>query len=157
MSDKILNTMKRNNKNIFRNTFRRHSNGMLYAVIIILVVLIAAGAIVMSNIESSKLEDAETTTTTQAPTTKKKVVEKKTEEATTEEETTEEETTSAGKLKVTTETINIRNKPSESGELIAQAEYDDVFEIIKKEGDWYKIDFNGTKGYVSAELVEEVK
>ena len=150
--------MKRNNKNIFRNTFRRHSNGMLYAVIIILVVLIAAGAIVMSNIESSKLEDAETTTTTQAPTTtKKKVVEKKTEEATTEEETTEEETTSAGKLKVTTETINIRNKPSEDGELIAQAEYDDVFEIIKKEGDWYKIDFNGTKGYVSAELVEEVK
>ena len=129
---------KRNNKNIFKNTFRRHSNGVLYIIIFLLVALITAGAIVMSNME-----------------TKKKVVEEKTEEATTEEETTEEET-SAGKLKVTTETINIRSKPSEDGELIAQAEYDDVFEVIKKKGDWYQINFNGVKGYVSAELVEEI-
>ena len=145
---------KRNNKNIFKNTFKRHSNGVLYTIIFLLVALITAGAIVMSNMETKKLEDANTTVTTLAPTTKK-VVEKK-EEATTEEETTEEETTSAGKVKVTTETINIRNKPSEDGELIAQAEYDDVFEVIKKQGDWYKINFNGTKGYVSAELVEEI-
>lgn len=145
---------KRNNKNIFKNTFKRHSNGVLYIIIFLLVAIITAGAIVMSNMETKKLEDANTTVTTLAPTTKK-VVEKK-EEATTEEETTEEETTSAGKVKVTTETINIRNKPSEDGELIAQAEYDDVFEVIKKQGDWYKINFNGTKGYVSAELVEEI-
>ncbi len=146
---------KRNNKNIFKNTFRRHSNGVLYIIIFLLVALITAGAIVMSNMETKKLEDANTTVTTVAPTTKKKVVEEKTEEATTEEETTEEET-SAGKLKVTTETINIRSKPSEDGELIAQAEYDDVFEVIKKKGDWYQINFNGVKGYVSAELVEEI-
>lgn len=146
---------KRNNKNIFKNTFRRHSNGVLYIIIFLLVALITAGAIVMSNMETKKLEDANTTVTTVAPTTKKKVVEEKTEEATTEEETTEEET-SAGKLKVTTETINIRSKPSEDGELIAQAEYDDVFEVIKKKGDWYQINFNGIKGYVSAELVEEI-
>lgn len=146
---------KRNNKNIFKNTFRRHSNGVLYIIIFLLVALITAGAIVMSNMETKKLEDADTTVTTVAPTTKKKVAEEKTEEATTEEETTEEET-SAGKLKVTTETINIRSKPSEDGELIAQAEYDDVFEVIKKKGDWYQINFNGVKGYVSAELVEEI-
>lgn len=146
---------KRNNKNIFKNTFRRHSNGVLYIIIFLLVALITAGAIVMSNMETKKLEEANTTVTTVAPTTKKKVVEEKTEEATTEEETTEEET-SAGKLKVTTETINIRSKPSEDGELIAQAEYDDVFEVIKKKGDWYQINFNGVKGYVSAELVEEI-
>lgn len=146
---------KRNNKNIFKNTFRRHSNGVLYIIIFLLVALITAGAIVMSNMETKKLEDANTTVTTVAPTTKKKVVEETTEEATTEEETTEEET-SAGKLKVTTETINIRSKPSEDGELIAQAEYDDVFEVIKKKGDWYQINFNGVKGYVSAELVEEI-
>ena len=146
---------KRNNKNIFKNTFRRHSNGVLYIIIFLLVAIITAGAIVMSNMETKKLEDANTTVTTVAPTTKKKVVEEKTEEATTEEETTEEET-SAGKLKVTTETINIRSKPSEDGELIAQAEYDDVFEVIKKKGDWYQINFNGVKGYVSAELVEVI-
>lgn len=146
---------KRNNKNIFKNTFRRHSNGVLYIIIFLLVALITAGAIVMSNMETKKLEEADTTVTTVAPTTKKKVVEEKTEEVTTEEETTEEET-SAGKLKVTTETINIRSKPSEDGELIAQAEYDDVFEVIKKKGDWYQINFNGVKGYVSAELVEEI-
>ncbi len=148
--------MKRNNKNIFRNTFRRHSNGVLYIVILLLVILIIVGAVLMRNFEDKKLEEAETTielTTETKETTKKKEVK----EETTEEETTEEETTtSAGKLKVTTETINIRNKPSEDGELIAQAEYDDIFEIVKKEGDWYKIDFNGTKGYVSAELVEEI-
>jgi len=151
---------KRNNKNIFKNTFRRHSNGVLYGIIFLLAAIITAGAIIMSSIESSKLDATDTTTTTQAPTTKEKkkeTVKETKEEETTEEETTEEETTSAGRLKVTTETINIRNKPSEDGELIAQAEYDDVFEIIKKEGDWYKINFNGTEGYVSAELVEEVE
>ena len=151
---------KRNNKNIFKNTFRRHSNGVLYGIIFLLAAIITAGAIIMSSIESSKLDATDTTTTTQAPTTKEKkkeTVKETKEEETTEEETTEEETTSAGRLKVTTETINIRNKPSEDGELIAQAEYDDVFEIIKKEGDWYKINFNGTEGYVSAEFVEEVE
>ena len=152
--------VKRNNKNIFKNTFRRHSNGVLYGIIFLLAAIITAGAIIMSSIESSKLDATDTTTTTQAPTTKEKkkeTVKETKEEETTEEETTEEETTSAGRLKVTTETINIRNKPSEDGELIAQAEYDDVFEIIKKEGDWYKINFNGTEGYVSAEFVEEVE
>ena len=151
---------KRNKKSIFKNTFRRHSNGVLYGIIFLLAAIITAGAIIMSSIESSKLDATDTTTTTQAPTTKEKkkeTVKETKEEETTEEETTEEETTSAGRLKVTTETINIRNKPSEDGELIAQAEYDDVFEIIKKEGDWYKINFNGTEGYVSAELVEEVE
>ncbi|MBP5773097.1 MAG: SH3 domain-containing protein [Eubacterium sp.] len=146
---------KRNNKNIFKNTFKRHSNGVLYLIIFLLVALITAGAIVMSNMETKKLDEANTTLVVET-TTKKKAVEKKTEEATTEDETTEEETTSAGKVKVTTETINIRSKPSENAELIAQAEYDDVFEVIKKQGDWYKINFNGTKGYVSAELVEEI-
>ena len=146
---------KRNNKNIFKNTFRRHSNGVLYIIIFLLVALITAGAIVMSNMETHKLEATDTTVTAQ-PTTTKKAVEKKTEEVTTEEETTEEETTSAGKLKVTTETLNIRSKPSEDGDLVEQAEYDEVLEIIKKEGEWYKINYNGTEGYVSAELVEEI-
>ena len=148
--------MKRNNKNIFRNTFRRHSNGVLFAIIIILVVLIAAGAILMSNIETKKLEEADTTVTTEAPTTEKKT-EKQTEEATTEKETTEEETTSAGKLKVTTETLNIRSKPSEDGDLVEQAEYDQELEIIKKSGDWYKIRYNGVTGYVKGDLVEEIE
>lgn len=147
---------KRNNKNIFKNTFRRHRNGMLYGIIFLLVVLIAAGAIIMSNMESSKVDEDATTVTTKAPTTKQKKTEKKTEEATTEEETTEEETTSAGKLKVTTETLNIRSKPSEDGELVEQAEYDQELEIIKKEGDWYKIIYNGVEGYVKGDLVEEI-
>ena len=64
---------KRNNKNIFKNTFRRHSNGVLYIIIFLLVALITAGAIVMSNMETKKLEDTNTTVTTVAPTTKKKV------------------------------------------------------------------------------------
>ena len=146
---------KRNNKNIFKNTFRRHSNGVLYIIIFLLVVLITVGAIVMRNYEEKKINEVETTI--EETTTKKQEIKKESKkEETTVEETTEETTTSAGKLKVTTETINIRNKPSEDGDLIAQAEYDDVFEIIKKEGDWYKIDFNGTQGYVSAELVEEI-
>ncbi len=147
---------KRNNKNIFKNTFKRHSNGVLYIIIFLLVALITAGAIVMSNMETKKLEETDTIVTTLAPTTKKQVTEEETEEATTEEETTEEKTTSAGRVKVTTETINIRSKPSENADLIAQAEYDDVFEVIKKQGDWYRISFNGIKGYVSAELVEEI-
>ena len=145
---------KRNNKNIFKNTFRRHSNGVLYIIIVLLVLLIIAGAIIMRNFEDKKINEVDTTieTTTKKPETTKETKQ----EETTVEETTEEATTSAGKLKVTTETLNIRSKPSENGDLVEQAEYDDILEIIKKEGDWYKIEYNGTTGYVSAELVEEV-
>ena len=154
---------KRNNKNIFKNTFRRHSNGVLYGIIFLLAAIIAAGAIVMSNIESSKLEDAQTTVEITKKATKKtetKKEEKKEEttvEETTKEKTTKEETTSAGRIRVTTETINIRNKPSEDGDLIDQAEVNDEFEVIKKQGDWYKINYNGQEAYVSAELVEEIE
>ena len=147
---------KRNKGNIFKNTFKRHSNGVLYIIIFVLVILITAGAILMRNFEEKKVNDAATTieTTTKKPETKKET--KKEEETTVEETTTEEETTSAGRIRITTETINIRNKPSEDGDLIAQAEINDEFDIIKKEGDWYKIDYNGEEAYVSAELVEEI-
>lgn len=150
---------KRNNKNIFKNTFRRHSNGVLYIIIILLVLLITVGAILMRNYEDKKINEIDTTVETTTKKAEKKETKKEKvtkEETTAEETTTEEQTTSAGRLKVTTETINIRNKPSEDGDLIEQAEYDDILEIIKKEGDWYKINYNGTEGYVSGELVEEI-
>ena len=36
-------------------------------------------------------------------------------------------------------------------------EVGDEFEFIKKEGDWYQINYNGQTGYLNAEYVEEVE
>ena len=147
---------KRNKKSIFKNTFRRHSNGVLYGIIILLATLITVGAIVMRNMEPSSVDETHTLVETTVKHTQEATKEKPTEETTVVETTTEETTTSAGKVRVTTETINIRNKPSEDGRLIAQAEVNDEFNIIAKMGSWYKIEYDGDEAYVSADLVEEI-
>jgi len=49
--------------------------------------------------------------------------------------------------------LNIRDKPSLDGNVIAQAPNGSTLDIIAREGDWYLINRNGTRGYVYADYV----
>ena len=57
-------------------------------------------------------------------------------------------------------TVNVREKASVESKLIMQITQDDKVEVLEKSGDWYKIKYNHTEGYVYADFItveEEVK
>lgn len=151
----------RNKKNILKNTFRRHSNGFLYGIIFLLATLITVGAVVSKNINTVTVKETkmvvQSVAVTKQPDQKVAATSQETtseENTTIEETTTEEETTSLGTAKVTTETLMVRDEPSEDGEVIGQADQDQEFEILGKKGDWLKIDFDGQEGYINSEFVD---
>ncbi|MBR2786310.1 MAG: SH3 domain-containing protein [Clostridia bacterium] len=51
--------------------------------------------------------------------------------------------------KSTASTVRIRKAPSVDSEVINVLDVDEKVEILGKEGDWYKVSFEGTTGYVS--------
>jgi probable enterotoxin B len=55
--------------------------------------------------------------------------------------------------KSTGECVRVREKPSTESEIVELLDVNDVVEILGKEGDWYKIKFNGTIGYVSQSFI----
>lgn len=49
---------------------------------------------------------------------------------------------------------NIRKKPTIKSAIIGQASSNDVFKVLKKEGDWYQIEYTaGKKGYIASWIV----
>lgn len=58
-------------------------------------------------------------------------------------------------VKITAETLNIRNEPSSDGEVVALAEKGDTFLLIENLNDWYKISINEDEiGYVASYYTE---
>ena len=143
-------------------------NVFLYGTIIFLVVFIIGGAIYVNKKQEAALDENATQATTAVTTAtynKEKKNEKKTEKATeaqTEAESkTEKQTSETTKpslrIKVTIDTLKVRSKPSEDGEILDLVDEDDEFDVIKKEGDWYLINSGSGEGYVNAEFVTEVE
>ncbi len=46
--------------------------------------------------------------------------------------------------------VNVRTGPGTNFDIIGKAPAGSSYGFVGQEGDWYKIDFNGTQGYVSA-------
>lgn len=55
--------------------------------------------------------------------------------------------------KSTGASVRVREKPSTDSEVVELLGVDDVVEIIGSEGDWYKVNFKGTIGYVSKSFI----
>lgn len=55
--------------------------------------------------------------------------------------------------KPTGDLVNVREKPTTDSDVVEQLGVNDVVEILGKEGDWYKVNFNGKIGYVSQSLL----
>lgn len=51
-------------------------------------------------------------------------------------------------------TVNVREKAALDSKLIMQITQDDKVEVLEKSGDWYKIKYKGTQGYVYADFVK---
>lgn len=55
---------------------------------------------------------------------------------------------------ITEITVNLRKEPSTNSKKIMYVTQDDKVEVLEKDGDWYKIKFNGTTGYVFGKYVK---
>ncbi|KAF5068519.1 Bacterial SH3 domain protein [anaerobic digester metagenome] len=57
---------------------------------------------------------------------------------------------------VTGERVNIRKQASANGELVGTAETDQEFKLLEREpdGKWFKIEFNGSPAYISADFLQ---
>ena len=54
---------------------------------------------------------------------------------------------------VITETLRLRKEPTTDSNILRNLDEGDVLEVLSKEGDWYKISFDGYEGYVAAEYI----
>jgi len=59
----------------------------------------------------------------------------------------------AAQGKVTTDTLKLRKEPNTTSGVLALLSLNDKFEVIEKEGEWYKIKINDKEGYVKGEFV----
>ena len=59
----------------------------------------------------------------------------------------------AAQGKVTTDTLKLRKEPNTTSGIVALLSLNDKFEVIEKEGDWYKVKINDKEGYVKGEYV----
>ena len=55
---------------------------------------------------------------------------------------------------VITETLRLRKAPTTDSNILRNLDAGDEVEVIAKEGDWYKISFDGHEGYIAAEYVK---
>lgn len=51
-----------------------------------------------------------------------------------------------------TTNVNVRNRPSQDSDKIGSAQAGTSYNVVEEQGEWYKIDYKGTTGYVKAEF-----
>ena len=55
----------------------------------------------------------------------------------------------AAQVRVTTDTLRLREEPSTTSSIVALLSIGDVYEVLGEEGDWYRIQAGDEVGYVS--------
>lgn len=65
--------------------------------------------------------------------------------------TSEETVETSGTVTATTN-VNVRSEASQDSDRIGSAQSGTSYNLLEDQGEWYKIDFNGTTGYVKAEF-----
>ena len=60
-------------------------------------------------------------------------------------------------MKITADTLYVRDAGSSDGNIIGYAAMGDEFEVVANEGEWIKIQYNVVTGYVNAEFAEIVE
>lgn len=67
-------------------------------------------------------------------------------------ETTTTDTSAVIKTVKATTNVNVRNAASQDAEKIGTAHGNETYNVIEEQGEWLKIEYNGTVGYVKAEF-----
>ena len=60
----------------------------------------------------------------------------------------------AATVKITTETLNLREKATTESDIIALLSEGEEYEVVGEEGDWYEIQYKDYTGFVSKEYVQ---
>ena len=55
---------------------------------------------------------------------------------------------------VTAETVRMREEPTTKSSIILNLDKDDEVDVIEENDGWYKVEFNGETGYVSADYLD---
>ena len=62
----------------------------------------------------------------------------------------------ADTVRITTETLNLREEPSTNSDIVAQISIGEECDVISVEGDWYEVEYGEYTGYISKEYAELV-
>lgn len=60
----------------------------------------------------------------------------------------------ADTVRITTETLNLREEPSTNSDIVAQISIGEECNVISDEGDWYEVEYGEYTGYISKEYAE---
>ena len=55
----------------------------------------------------------------------------------------------ADTVRITTETLNLREEPSTNSDIVAQISIGEECDVISEEGDWYEVEYGEYTGYIS--------
>ena len=176
MDSNRLERKKRIERNRKRRLYR-NVNNLMYAGIFVMAAIITIAAAVSRNnkieyVDTAQMASTESIRVNNSNTdkvaakaeettkkSKKKVV--TTEEAV-ESTTTEPETTTTrennlelgGRIKITADTLYVREEASADSSVLGMASTGDEFYVLGKEGDWVLVNYQGNDGYIKAEFAE---
>ena len=182
MDSNRLERKKRIERNRKRRLYR-NVNNLMYAGIFVMAAIITIAAAVSRNnkieyVDTAQMASTESIRVNNSNTdkvaakaeettkkSKKKVVttEEAVESTTAEAETTTEpETTTTrennlelgGRIKITADTLYVREEASADSSVLGMASTGDEFYVLGKEGDWVLVNYQGNEGYIKAEFAE---
>ena len=179
MDSNRLERKKRIERNRKRRLYR-NVNNLMYAGIFVMAAIITIAAAVSRNnkieyvdtaqmasirVNNSNTDKVAAKAEETTKKSKKKVV--TTEEAvesttSAEAETTEPETTTTGennlelggRIKITADTLYVREEASADSSVLGMASTGDEFYVLGKEGDWVLVNYQGNDGYIKAEFAQ---
>lgn len=183
MDSNRLERKKRIERNRKRRLYRSVNN-LMYAGIFVMAAIITIAAAVSRNNKIEYVDTAQMASTesirvnnsntdkvaakageTTKKSKKKVVTTEEAVESTTSveaETTTEPETTTTGennlelggRIKITADTLYVREEASADSSVLGMASTGDEFYVLGKEGDWVLVNYQGNDGYIKAEFAE---
>ena len=177
MDSNRLERKKRIERNRKRRLYR-NVNNLMYAGIFVMAAIITIAAAVSRNnkieyVDTAQMASTESIRVNNSNTdkvaakaeettkkSKKKVV--TTEEAVESTTSVEAETTTTGennlelggRIKITADTLYVREEASADSSVLGMASTGDEFYVLGKEGDWVLVNYQGNDGYIKAEFAQ---
>lgn len=176
MDSNRLERKKRIERNRKRRLYR-NVNNLMYAGIFVMAAIITIAAAVSRNnkieyVDTAQMASTESIRVNNSNTdkvaakaeettkkSKKKVV--TTEEAVESTTSVEAETTTeennlelGGRIKITADTLYVREEASADSSVLGMASTGDEFYVLGKEGDWVLVNYQGNDGYIKAEFAQ---
>lgn len=133
-------------------------------ILLVIIIIIAASCSARRDEEVDTKENVETTIlgmpteeNTEAVTNSQSTtsIESTSENVNTTGETESISASDGDTIKYTTDTVNIRRKPSEDSDILEVLEKNEKVVVIGVEGEWTQVEWGDIKGYISSEFLKD--